>query len=321
MRKLLVTGSSGFLGSNVAWFARDRYEVVATSLHQIELEDYLVEKLDVTDREACFHTVRKHEPDVVVHCSALTPFIANEEGPKLAEEINVKGTRNLADACRDADAKMILISTDYVFDGKNNLGKKYSEEDQSLPVNHYGHTKMRAENELRTSGAKWIVTRPSNIFGNCFAIPRDRSLRADHAKKHGGWAASVISALKEGKSISAATNQYQTPILATKIAEVVLKLHETAHQGIFHVAGTTCISRYDFAMEIARVFELDASLIKREDRLALAASYGVRGLELPQNTCLDVSKVERTLGIRMPTVSEGLEMMKEQLGHYPFCKD
>lgn len=318
MRKLLVTGCCGFLGSNVIWSARERYDFVATSLHPIELEDFHVEKLDVTDRVACLDTLRKHRPDVVVHCSAHTSAIANKE-PELAEEVNVQGTRNMAVACHEVGTRMILISTDMVFDGNKSFGEKYSEEDQVLPVTHYGRTKVRAENELRKSKAKWIVARSSNIYGNCFAITKDRAQRVNHAKKHSGFVSSVIDALKEGKSISASTNRYQTPVLATKLAETVLKLDENGHEGIFHVAGKECISRYDFAREIARVFELNGGLIESADRRTVAASYSVRSLENHRNTCLNVSKVERTLGIKMLTVKEGLEIMREELANYPFC--
>jgi dTDP-4-dehydrorhamnose reductase len=294
MEKLLITGAAGFLGSNVVWFARGKYNVIATSLHPIEMEGYTIEKLDITDRAACSGMIKKHKPDVVVHCSALTDLVACEERHEFADNVNVNGTRNLADACAKVDGRMILVSSDWVFDGKKQVGEKYSEGNAPSPVNYYGVTKVKAENTLKNSGARWIVARPANIYGNSFAIPKDLSIRKDHVQNRGGWVNWIINTLKEGQEILQPTDLYQTPTLASNFVEVVLQLHEEDKQGVFHVAGRSIASRYEFVLEMARIFELDDTLIKEGDIYAFAKSYGIDLKDSPMD------------------IQEGLETMKTQ---------
>ncbi len=320
----MVTGAAGFLGSNVVWFAREKYEVLATTLNPIEVEGYEMEKMDITDRKACFDIIEKNKPDVVVHCGAIVDPVICEERREFANQVNVQGTRNLADACAKVGARIVLTSSDWVFDGNKGFGERYTERDETTPVNYYGVTKLKAENELRKSGAKWISVRPANIYGNSFAIPKDKSLLEKYIKSRGGWTINTINVLKEGKKISLPIDWFQTPTLASNFAKLVLRLHEEDQQGIFHVAERACVSRLGFAKEVAKVFDLDESLIEPVDTYNFAKSIGIdlkkSTMQFPKQTCLDVSKIEETLNIKMPSLREGLEEMKKQRITYDLFK-
>lgn len=321
---MLVTGAAGFLGSNVVWFAQEKYEVIATSLNPVKVEGYEIEKMDISDREACFDIIEDNKPDLVIHCGAVVDPIVCEEKREFANKVNVQGTKNLADACLKVGARIVLTSSDWVFDGKKRFGKRYSESDEAIPVNHYGITKLKAENELKKSGAKWISARPANIYGNSYAVPKDESLKEEYTKRRGGWTIKIINALKDGEKISMPIDWFQTPTLASNFAKLVLKLHEKDQQGIFHIAEKNCVSRSAFVREIAKAFDLDEGLITAVNTYSFAKSIGIdmdkSTMQIPLCTCLDVSKIEGTLKIKMTSLREGLEEMKKQRETYDLFK-
>ncbi|MCW3975197.1 MAG: SDR family oxidoreductase [Candidatus Bathyarchaeota archaeon] len=325
MEKILVTGAAGFLGSNIVWFAQKKYEVIATTLNPIEVKGYEIEKLDVINKKACFDAIRKNKPDLVVHCGAIVSAAVCEKRPEFAEKVNVLSTRYLADACAEVGARIIFVSSDWVFDGKKTFGKRYKEEEEPNPVNNYGLTKLKAEEELKKSKAKWISARPANIYGNNFAIPKSKAQREDHLKRRGGWTLNTINALKEGKQIVLPINWFQTPTLASNFANIILKLHQKDQQGIFHISERTCISRLGFAKEVAKMFDLDENLIKDGPIDDFVKTMGIdlkkHSMQFPLQTCLDSGKVEKTLSIMMPSLSRGLEIMKKQRETYDIFKD
>ena len=325
LEKILVTGAAGFLGSNIVWFSQNKYEVIATTLHPIEVKGYDIEKLDVTNKKACFDAIRKNKPDLVVHCSAIVSAAVCEKRPEFAEKVNVLSTRYLADACSEVGARIIFVSSDWVFDGKKTYGKRYKEEDEPNPVNNYGLTKFKAEEQLKKSKAKWISARPANIYGNNFAIPKSKIQRGDHLKRRGGWTFNMINALKKRKQIILPVRWYQTPTLASNFANIILKLHEKDQQGIFHISERTCISRFAFGKEVAKIFDLDEELIKDGTIDDFVKTMGIdlrrHSMQFPLQTCLDSSKIEKALSIMMPSLRRGLEIMKKQRETYDIFRD
>lgn len=308
MESVLITGASGFLGSNVAHIAKDRYEVISTDLYPIEGWD--IKKLDITNRENCIKIFKKYKPDLVIHCAANLNMGSPEE---LMRKVNAEGTKNIADACKVVDAKRVYISTDWVFDGKKKGGEKYTEDDKESPVNIYGKTKFEGELFVRASDIEWIVARPANIYGVNWIIPREKALYEEHVAKRGGLAVQTIYALRKGEEIKQPPNVWQTPTLASHLAETILQLYEKGQTGIFHVSGRQCIRRHQFFVELAKMFNLNESLVKPCGNLDFAKSFGTTlPVDFPKNSCLDVSKVEKVLGRKQLEVREGLAIMKTQ---------
>jgi dTDP-4-dehydrorhamnose reductase len=212
-----------------------------------------------------------------------------ETNRELAWSINAEGTGNVAEACRKIGAKLIYVSTDYVFDGNKGM---YKEEDEPKPVNYYGLSKLRGEELVKKTCDAFVVARTSVLYGW-------------HPSKR-NYATWIMDSLKNRKRINVVTDHYNSPTYADDLAETISRVIERDVNGILHVSGKDRVSRYDFAMEIAEVFGLDASLVTPVKMADLKAWVARR----PRDSSLDVGKAENELGIRFPKVTESLIRMK-----------
>jgi dTDP-4-dehydrorhamnose reductase len=220
-------------------------------------------------------------------------------------------------ACERIGAKLIYVSTDWVFDGEKELGEKYREGDQAGPVNMYGRTKLEGEHIVQSSGLDWIIARAAHIYGCNQATPKGKGALRLHLEKRGGWAYNSVQFLRSGGEIRQPSNMWQTPTLASEFAEFILELHRKAARGIFHVCGNDCISRLAFARELARIFQLDLSLVKEGSVKDLSRSFGISetGLDefrVPRNVCLDNRKLVSTSGRQPVSLVQGIGIMKLQ---------
>jgi len=302
--RLLVIGGSGLLGFKVAELAMEGFETFATyNFRPVELEGCDSFKLDKTDRNDTSALLKKIRPDVVIDTAALHNVDYCETHQEEAWKVNVDGTRNVADACGEVKAKMIFISTDYVFDGKKGV---YKEVDTPHPLHYYAKTKVEGENVVKSAGINYAIARPSVIYG---WNPSELAGLRSSSGKSVNFVIWVIDKLKKKEEISVVTDQYSSPTLADDLAEALLVLSKSEKQGIYHTAGKTCLSRFNFAKKIAEVFDLDGKLVKpvTSDKFKQIA-------ERPKRCCLDVSKAEKELGVSFLTVEEGLSLMKEQWG-------
>jgi len=300
--RLLVIGGSGLLGFKVAQLAMEEFEIFATyNFRPVELDGCDSFKLDKTDRNGTLALLKKIRPDVVIDTAALHNVDYCETHQEEAWKVNVDGTRNVADACRDVKAKMVFISTDYVFDGKKGI---YKEGDTPHPLHYYAKTKVEGENVVKSAGINYAIARPSVIYG---WNPSELAGLRSSSGKSVNFVIWVIDKLKRKEEISIVTDQYSSPTLADNLAEVLLVLSKSEKQGIYHTAGKTCLSRFNFAKKIAEVFDLDGKLVKpvTSDKFKQIA-------ERPKRCCLNVSKAEKELDVRFLSVEEGLTLMKEQ---------
>ena len=161
--RVLVTGASGLLGSRVARLALKKHDVWAGySGNPVEVEGVEARQFDISNREQVFRTVRESEADAVIHCAAMTNVDDCERFPEKAFAVNGLGTENVAMAAREIGAKLVYVSTDYVFDGKKQGA--YSEGDAVNPLNNYARSKLRGELGARIAG-NWAVARVSVLYG------------------------------------------------------------------------------------------------------------------------------------------------------------
>jgi len=300
--KLLVIGGSGLLGYKVAKMASNEHETFLTyNYRSIQVEGCTALKLDKCDRKAVFELLEKIKPDVVIDTAALHNVDYCETHPEEAWKVNVEGTRNVAEACKKVGAKVIFISTDYVFDGTKGY---YTEEDTPNPLSYYAKTKLEAEKTIQSLDVNYIIARPSVIYG---WNPNEVSGLKSSSGKSVNFVVWALQKLEKGEEIKAVTDQYSSPTLADNLAEALLIMASSEKQGIYHTAGKDCVNRYEFTLKIAEVFGLDKSLIK-----PVTSEIFKQIAKRPKKCCLDVSKAEKDFGIRFLTVEEGLKLMKNQ---------
>ena len=295
MTRLLVTGASGLLGSNLVLEAGDRLDITAVVYQNpVEFETASVVQADLTDDGVAQSLVRDCAPDWVVHCAADTAIEALEGDPRRADILNVRMARSLARASKGQRAQFLYVSTDSVFDGRDG---PYSEEDQVAPQNVYARSKLEGETAVTEEHPSALVIR-TNIFG---WSPGTGTSLAE-------W---YHSRLKAGQECPGFTDIHFSPLYSRNLAHVLLRMLDEGLQGHFHVPGAECISKFEFGLQLAHVFEFDPDLVIPSD------SSQMNWLATrPKNTCLDGSKLKKHLVIRLPSIHDGLVDFREDRERY-----
>ena len=289
--KLLITGASGLLGTKLCEIAlRKNHEVYSVYSQHKPLYGTPV-RLDILNLKAVRQTLDKTKPEAVVHAAALTDVDKCELEKELAWKTNVEGTRNIALSCSKANAKLVYISTDYVFDGEKG---NYEEEDEPNPMDYYGVTKLEGEKQAIQHCKNYAILRTSVIYGW-------------HPWKQ-NFVTWIVSQLRQNEEISVVEDHYNTPTLADNLAEMVLEALQRGLKGLYHASGSERISRYEFAKKIAESFQLDSSLIKPVRMSQLAAWIARR----PRDSSLSTDKIRKQLRTRPLNITEGLNRMKTE---------
>jgi dTDP-4-dehydrorhamnose reductase len=233
-------------------------------------------------------------PEVIINCAAMTNVDACETEREAAWKINVGGVEHLIDAARKKGITIIHISTDYVFDGKSG---PYSEDDRPQPLSYYGKSKLASENALRSSGLPHFIARTMVLYGIATGVKENFAV----------W---LMKSLQERKSVKVVDDQIGNPTLVDDLAFGLIRAMELGKTGIYHLAGRDILSRYDFAVTLARMFGLDERLI-RPIKTATLKQPAAR----PLNSGLITLKAEVDLGFRPSGVEQGLAVLKSQLAH------
>jgi len=300
--KFFIIGGSGLLGYKIVKLAAEKHETFFTyNFRQVSVEGATAIKMDKCNRTETFDIIRKVKPDVVIDTAALHNVDYCETHPEEAWKVNVEGTKNIVDACKEINAKIIFVSTDYVFDGKKGF---YNEEDSPNPLNYYAKTKLEAEKIVKEAGIPFIVARPSVIYG--WNPSETKGLKSSSGKSM-NFVIWTLMKLKNKEKIKIVTDQYSSPTLADNLAEALVTMALSDKQGVYHTAGKTCLNRYDFALKIAEIFGMDRNLIA-----PVTSDVFKQIAKRPKKCCLDVSKAERDFKIKFLTVDEGLLKMKVQ---------
>lgn len=285
--KILITGCSGLLGSKLFLKLHGKYEVLGT-YNSEQVDEKNCTKLDIVDREKVFSIIKKFKPQIIIHSAALTNVDYCEDHQKQTYAINVEGTKNVVEAAKTIAAKIVYISTDYIFDGKSG---PYTEDDNPNPLNYYAKTKLEGEEIVKNSGLENLIIRSTVIYGL--------------EKTKLNFAMWVINKLRRQGKISVVDDQYGSPTFADSAAEIIIKLLEGGRKGIYNVAGPGIMSRYEFALKIADVFDLDKTLITPIQTKGLRQKA-----PRPLKAGLKIDKVKTDLGIEPLNVKEALEKMK-----------
>ena len=302
MEKILIIGVSGLTGFKLASLAKTEYEVSGTyNNRRVDINNCEIYKLDKTQKQETLSLIKNISPNIVIDCSALHNVDYCENHEDESRIVNVKATKDIAEACREINARLIFISTDYVYDG---YAQSYTEESQPNPLSIYGIHKLEAENEIVKAGINYAIARTSLVFG---WNPNELKGLKSSSGKTMNFVIWVLGKLRNGENLKIVTDQYSTPTLADNLAEILLSLGKSDNQGIFHITGKNCLNRYDFTLKICEIFG-----INKENVSPVTSDMFQQVAKRPMRCCLDVSKVERLLAAKPLTIDEALSIMKEQ---------
>ncbi|AJY74595.1 dTDP-4-dehydrorhamnose reductase [Paenibacillus beijingensis] len=220
--KIAVTGANGQLGTELAeWKAEG-----------LDIRGYVRETLDITDLSQCKMCFAEFKPDVVIHCAAYTAVDQAEAEPDAAYRVNAAGTRNVAVAARAVGAKLIFISTDYVFDGTGT--RPYNEYDRTNPLSVYGKSKLAGEQLVQTLHERYFIVRTSWVYG----------------RYGNNFVKTMLKLGKERDRLSVVADQVGSPTYVADLAAFVLELAGSEAYGIYHASNSGTCSWYEFAKAI-----------------------------------------------------------------------
>lgn len=223
--KILIIGSEGMLGHDLVDILSKENEISTTT----------IDTLDITDIEKTIKTVKNINPDVVVHAAAFTDVDGSESNEDLAYKVNVIGTRNVAVACRETDAALVYICTDYVFDGTK--GMSYRESDQTNPLSVYGKTKYLGEVCVKEILSKFYVVRTSWLYGY-----------------HGpNFITTMLNLAEKMDSISVVADQIGSPTYTVDLSKAIAELIKKPIYGTYHITNSDYCSWYEYAQEIFKI--------------------------------------------------------------------
>ena len=292
--RVYVTGASGFVGSNVARVFEAHGAELATPSHG---------EVDVTDPGALARSVAEFRPDAIVHCAILNDFAALYADRRAGWDAYVGATRNLVDAANDTGARMLLVSTDWVFDGSQSGA---TEDTPPNPINLYGFLKAASELVVRERAERGSVARIAAVQGTHRA-PRQQDAG------FGYFVAALVERLRAGERFGVwedeHINMVATPTLASDAAALMWRILECDLDGIFHCCGGEAVDRRTLATRAAHVFELDPALLDLGVRPPADALLA----PVPYDTSLDATRTAAALGVELPDVTEMLRRMCREL--------
>ena len=292
MKKLLIIGGNGLVGSTLVKYAKTKYDIhITINKNKSIFSDVSTTKIElINDQASMIDLIKNFNPDVVVSTAAHSSVDFCETDHKLANALHVDAINYIAKVCKQIDTKLIFLSTDAVFDGKSNM--KYTENDVPSPVNYYGKTKLKAENIVLQSSKKNVVLRTAVIYG------------WHKSSKFTNW---ILSSLHQNKVVDPFSDQYNTPTLVDDLAKSILNIIEMDISGLFHAVGNTCINRYEFALLLADKFDLEKNLVK-----PVTSSEKKQHAPRPFRTCLDASKLEKILNFKFCNLDDGVSFIINQ---------
>lgn len=289
--KILITGGSGLLAVNWACALRASHDIVlATHVRKVSLAGTASVPLGLDDARVLRKSLERLAPEIVVHTAGITSVEECERDPERARHVYADLSHNVAEATQATGARLIHISTDHLFAGTRPL---YTETDAPEPVNAYARAKLAAEQAVATANPSALIVR-TNFFGWGHRYRRSFS----------DW---IYYGLSEGRELTMFEDVYVTPILADRLAEDAHRLAELGASGVYNVVGDERISKYDFGVTLARVFDLPERLIRRGK-----ISTSQLSAKRPPDMSLDNSKARARLGVSLGTVAEHLRLLKQQ---------
>ena len=283
--RILVTGASGLLGLNLSLQMAGKHKIIGVDRQKLAKVPFELLKADLLDADVVPRFLDEFQPDALIHCAANADVDACELDPDNVQRLNADLPGDLAVACFDRNIRFAHISTDAVFDGtKEGI---YTEEDGPNPLGVYAKTKLDGERAVLEANPNAIVARV-NFFG--WSLNGARSLSEF-----------FVNSLYAGKQVNGFDDVWFCPMFVGDLADTLLGMLEKNLLGLYHVVGSSAITKYEFGRAIARQFGFSEELIK-----PISVSESGLSAKRSQNLRLSVHKLSTALGQEIPNFSTGL---------------
>lgn len=279
--RILVTGKTGQLGHDVLLeLERRGHEAVGTGSAD----------MDITDESAVSLVLHKYQPEAVIHCAAYTAVDAAEDDEERCQSVNVDGTVNIARVCREIGAKMLYLSTEYVFSGEGE--RPWEPEDKTAPLNVYGRTKYEGELAVKQYLDRFFIVRISWIYGI-----------------NGKNFVKTMRRLGEEKgSVSVVNDQVGSPTYTRDLAVLLVDMIESEKFGIYHASNEGTCSWYEFACEIFKQSGMDDVVVTPVDTSAFPAKAA-----RPKNSRMNKNKLRENGFSLLPSWQDALQRFIKEL--------
>lgn len=297
-KTVLVTGSNGFIGSALVTFLllNSSHKIVGASKGKCRLtkqSNFEYVNIDLTSSKEISCVFQKYNPDVVVHCAAISQVDVCEGNPKLCTDVNVNSTKYLVNESNKINAQFIFLSSDFVFDGTDEW---VHENTIPNPISVYGKSKLAAEEIVKSSSVYWTIIRPVLVYGFSPSASRGNVFT---------W---VLESLKSGIDIKVVEDQFRTPTFVMDVVQLISAIVETGAQSYYNIGGGERVSVYDLARRIALVSGLN------DEYIHPVKSENLIGGELrPKASCFDSQKIEEELGLSPVNLNNGIERALRQI--------
>ena len=284
-KRILITGVSGLLGNNLAYYFKDKYTILGLyNSHPVIIDGIQTQKGDITSKSLFSKIISEFNPDIVIHCASITDVNFCEMNKELTDRVNVFGAGVVTDSVGDDNIKLIYISTDSIFDDAKG---GFSENNAVSPLNYYGLSKCKGEKKVLKKSNSLILR--TNFFG--WNIQDKFSLAE--------W---ILSELSNNRMIKGFKDAYFSSIYTFELAKILDMAINKDLTGIYNCASASSLSKYDFAVHVAERFDLNKSLIKpiSIDEFNFKAKRG-------KNLTLNIDKITKDLNYSLPTITESIE--------------
>jgi dTDP-4-dehydrorhamnose reductase len=292
MKKLLITGASGFLGGHIFSQAQSQFDLLGTYWNtDPQKPNACWARADLLNFDVMYNLLHAFNPDIIIHAAANSNLDDCEKNKENAYLLNVAATRGLAEYCAEKHVRFIFVSSDMVFDGKNGM---YTEEQNTSPISYYGETKVNAEGIVKNVCPDHVIARSALIYGKSI----------EGGPSFSQW---IEDKLADGERASLYVNQYRTPIYVGNLAKVLLELSHNDFIGTLHLGGANKINRYDFGKQLCKAGGynmdlLDPSLMDNSNTVA----------PRPKDISLSIVRANKTLQTKLLSTEQGLLLMYEK---------
>jgi dTDP-4-dehydrorhamnose reductase len=276
-RILLVVGAKGMLG-------RDLMGILHSSFSKDEIIGWDIEEVDIQKEDESVTKIVKLRPEIVIHIAAYTDVDGCELDKEKAFAVNAEGTKHVALAASKCRAKMVYLSTDYVFDGEK--GEPYLESDSPHPLNVYGHSKLKGEQYVQEWVKDSLIIRTQWLYG-----PFGKN-----------FVASILQQAREKSALSIVNDQIGSPTYTADLAKAISELIQFDARGIFHAANSDLCTWYTFGKAI-----LELSGVNRVRVLPISSKVLGRPAARPSYSVLNCQKLKKEIGLTMRPWSEALK--------------
>lgn len=286
MLKVLITGSSGFLGQHLIRYAPRTFHIIAHYCQNSPLDfGRQLELLQADFTIKPWEKVEELHPDVIIHTAAMASIDACEESKELARELNYHASCQLAGLSEAMGGRLIFISSDVVFDGKKG---NYNENDIPGPQNIYAETKRDAETFILQNHPNAVIIRPALFYGR--ALQGRRS-----------FTEIMLTQLGEDKNVDAFTDQFRTPIFVNDLSKAIWELVDHHYQGVIHLAGPQKVNRYEMGLMLCEIFNLNKKLL-----IPVKSADIQMKVSRPLDCSLDISRARSILQTGFNDCKNGL---------------